>query len=105
MRGALLLAGALVLSGCITQIAESRVRSALVDAGVGDRTAGCMAGRMVDRLTIDQLRKLEELKKPADDAEEDSLEDYLDRVARVGDAEVLTVTSTSAALCQIGLAE
>ncbi len=94
----------LCLAGCAERIAQSRVESALRDAGLGDRTASCMAGRMTDRLTISQLRRLEELKRPAQEARGSSLADYLDRVRRVGDAEVVAVTAGSAALCETGLA-
>ena len=98
------LAAALSLSGCATAIAESRVESALRGAGLSERTASCMAGRMVDRLTIDQLRRLEEMGQPSGNAREASLGDYLDRVRRVGDPEVISVTASSAALCASGLA-
>ena len=97
------LAAALSLSGCVQAIAESRVENALRGAGLGERTSSCMAGRMVDRLTIDQLRRLEELRQPSGAAQEASLADYLDRVRRVGDAEVISVTASSAALCASGL--
>ncbi|QZH75096.1 MAG: hypothetical protein JY451_00165 [Erythrobacter sp.] len=103
MRTAILLGAALALASCAT-IAESRVKSALVDAGLGDENATCMADRMVDRLTIAQLRKLEELRTPSHSAREASLQDYLERVRRVGDAEVIAVTTSSAALCASGLA-
>jgi hypothetical protein len=100
MRRSLLLTMALAASaGCVEQIAESRVRSALVEAGVADPTADCMAGRMVDRLTIAQLRKLEALK-----GDSRSVGDYLAAVRRVGDPEVIAVTASSAALCSTGLA-
>ena len=97
-----LLALTLVLAasaGCLEMIAESRVRSALVDAGLADATADCMAGRMVDRLSIAQLRRLEALK-----GEKRTLSDYLAAVNRVGDAEVISVTASSAGLCSTGLA-
>jgi hypothetical protein len=95
----LLLAALLAASaGCVDRIAESRVRSVLVNGGVPERTADCMAGRMVDRLSIGQLRKLERLRGP-----KRSLDDYLAAVARVGDAEVIGVTASSAALCVAGL--
>ena len=94
----------MMLGGCAQQIAQSRVQAALVDAGLSERTADCMAGRMTERLTISQLRKLEELKRPAQSVREASLADYLDRVRRVGDAEVVSVTASSAALCRTGLA-
>ena len=102
----LVLTGAAIsLSGCVQKIAESRVRTALVEAGLGERNADCMAERMVDRLSISQLRKLEELKaKPGEREKGLSLRDYVTRVRRVGDAEVVAVTATSAGLCATGLA-
>ena len=100
MRGLLLVAIAAAASaGCVEKIAEGRVRSALVQGGVPEQTADCMAGRMVDRLTIAQLRKLEALR-----GDHRTLGDYLDAVRRVGDAEVIGVTASSAALCSTGLA-
>lgn len=81
------------------------MRSALVDAGLNTRSADCMAERMVDRLTIDQLRKLEALKaRPGEKAAPVTLREYVRRVSRVGDAEVVAVTATSAGLCATGLA-
>jgi len=94
----------LLLGGCAEQIAESRVRSALTDAGLGEQTAGCMAERMVDRLTIAQLRRLEELKRSSEGTREDSVTDYIERLRRVDDPEVLAVATSSAALCSTGLA-
>ncbi|MDG6078736.1 hypothetical protein E3U23_05960 [Erythrobacter litoralis] len=96
----------LLASGCAQQIAEGRVRTALVDAGLSQRHAGCMAERMVDRLTIDQLKKLERVKARPGEAEDPvSLSDYVARVRRVGDTEVIGVTASSAALCATGLAD
>lgn len=105
MRAALpLLIVALATGGCVQKIAESRVRSALVDAGLSDKNAGCMAGRMVDRLTIGQLRKLEALKARAGERERPvTIGEYLERVRRVGDSEVIAVTASSAGLCAVGL--
>ena len=99
------LIGSLALAGCVQAIAESRVRSALSEAGLNDRVSDCMAGRMVDRLTIEQLKKLERLKTRADERDPVTVSDYLSRVARVGDAEVVGVTSSSAALCATGIAD
>ena len=94
----------LATGGCVQKIAESRVRSALVDAGLSDKNASCMAGRMVDRLTIGQLRKLEALKARAGERERPlTVGEYLERVRRVGDSEVIAVTASSAGLCAVGL--
>ncbi len=89
---------ALALTGCVSKIAYPRVKSALVDAGLSDGNAACMADRMTDKLTIGQLRKLEALK-----GDKRSVMDYVSAVRRVGDAEVLAVTASSAALCTTGL--
>lgn len=89
----------LPLAGCASTVAESRVRSALSEAGLSDADANCMARRMVDRLTIAQLRKLEGLK-----GEQKTVDDYVQAVRRVGDAEALAVTASSALLCTTGLA-
>ena len=95
----------LALPGCVEKIAESRVESALQRAGLSERNSACMAERMVDRLTISQLRKLEALRgKPGDPVRPRNLRQFVERVRAVGDAEVLSVTSTSAALCATGLA-
>ncbi|GGC22048.1 hypothetical protein GCM10011371_07090 [Novosphingobium marinum] len=93
---------ALAATGCVQKIAESRVRSALVDAGLSDRNADCMAGRVVDRISIGQLRKLEALETFV--GERRPLADYVAAVRRVGDAELLSVIASSGALCTTGLA-
>ncbi|WP_379547605.1 hypothetical protein ACFCW2_01340 [Qipengyuania sp. DSG2-2] len=98
------LGAALVLTGCIDRVVESRVESALVKNGVSQSNAECMAGRMVDRLTIEQLRKLEGLAPQAGESKRPSgVRDLLRRLERVGDTEVLAVTGSSAALCATGL--
>lgn len=99
--GLIALALLAALPGCIERIAEDRVKTALIGAGLSDRNASCMARRMVDRLTIAQLRKLETLS--AARRERLSLSGYVDLVARVGDAEAVSVTTSSAALCATGL--
>ena len=101
MRG-LAIAGllALVLAGCTpAKLAEGRVRSALVNAGLSQPNAACMAERMTDRLSLGQLRKLQALQSP-----KRSLADYVYTVRRVGDSQLIDVTATSALLCATGLA-
>lgn len=104
MRAAAVLLPVALLGGCVEQIAESRVRTALVEAGLSQQNADCMAGRMVDRLTIGQLRKLEQLKaKPGERERPVTIGEYVERVRRVGDSEVIAVTASSAGLCAMGL--
>ena len=96
-RALALVAAPLLLSGCVEKIAESRVRSALVGAGLSEATSDCMAKRMVDRLTISQLRKLQALQGP-----KRSVAEYVAAVRKVGDPQVIEVTASSAALCATG---
>ena len=97
--GAPLFLVALLTAGCVAKLAEGRVKTALVEAGLSEPNADCMAERMTDRLTLGQLRKLEALR-----GAKRSMWDYVAAVRRVGDAEVLGVTTSAAALCASGLA-
>ena len=90
---------ALALTGCVSKLAYGQVRSAMVDAGLSDANAACMASRMTDRLSLGQLQKLKQLK-----GAKRSLFDYVAAVRRVGDSEAIQVTASSAALCATGLA-
>jgi hypothetical protein len=90
---------ALALTSCVAKLAEGRVRSALVEAGLSQPNADCMAERMTDELSLGQLKKLERLQ-----GAKRSVWDYVSAVRRVGDAEVLAVTTSAAALCASGLA-
>lgn len=101
MRGLVIVAlsGALVLGGCVQGIARGRVRNALTNAGLSQPMADCMATRMVDHLTISQLRKLEALQGP-----KRSAMDYVLAVQRVNDPQVIEVTAAAAGACvaQVG---
>lgn len=97
---ATLAATVFVLAACTpAKLAEGRVRSALVDAGLSEPNAACMAERMTDRLTLGQLRKLQALQAP-----KRSIADYVMTVRKVGDRELIEVTVGSALLCAAGLA-
>lgn len=97
----MLLPPLLMIAACTpSKIAYGSVKSAMTDAGLSDANAACMASRMTDRLSLIQLNKLRQLK-----GEKRSLADYVDAVRRVGDAEALSVTASSAALCATGLAK
>ena len=98
---AAVLALACVLAACApSKLAYGQVKSAMIDAGLSEPNAACMATRMTDRLSLVQLNKLKQLR-----GEKQSLADYVAAVRRVGDAEALSVTASSAALCATGLAK
>ena len=100
MRGAAILALLAALAACTpSRLAYGDVKSAFVEAGLSAANSACMADRLTDRLTLRQLAKLRGLK-----GEKRSLTDYVAAVRRVGDAEVLSVAASSAALCATGLA-
>jgi hypothetical protein len=89
------------LAACApSKLAYGQVKSAMIEAGLSESNAACMASRMTDRLSLGQLNKLRQLK-----GEKQSLGDYVAAVRRVGDAEALSVTASSAALCATGLAK
>ncbi len=97
-------AGAL-FTGLADPVVEWQVKGALVEAGVGERRAECMAGRMVDRLTIGQLWNLRQAMAPREGEPEEGygLGELVKRLDRVNDGEVVAVLTTSAGLCAIGL--
>ena len=99
-RAALVTFVALALSACATP--ETRVRTALMDAGLSQPVAACMADRMVDRLSLAQLNKLSGLKKlRGQDMRKITVEDFLKRTRSLQDPEILGVVSASGLICAI----
>jgi type IV pilus biogenesis protein CpaD/CtpE len=99
-RVALVTLIALALSACATP--ETRVRTALMDAGLSRPIAACMADRMVDRLSLAQLNKLSGLKKlRGQDMRKITVEDFLKRTRSLQDPEILGVVSASGFICAI----
>jgi hypothetical protein len=60
--------------------------------------AACMAERMVDRLSLIQLRRIGDLPYASD---ERTVSGFLHRVRALRDTEILTVSSSAAAVCAI----
>lgn len=96
---AIVLSVALLATCGPSKLAYGQVKGALVDAGLSEETSGCMATRMTDKLSLKQLIKLRKLK-----GANRSLSEFVEAVRKVGDAEALQVTASSAALCASGLA-
>ncbi len=94
-----------VSTGAVDYVVEWRVKSALLDSGMSDKRAGCMAKRLTKRLSIPQLLKLKDGMEPREGEAENpaGLGDAIKRLRRSGDTEVVTVTGSSAALCSIGI--
>ena len=82
-----------------SKLAYGQVKSAMIEAGLSEPTAACMANRMTDKLSLFQLNKLKKLR-----GSNRSLSDFVSAVRRVDDPEAVQVTVSSAALCASGLA-
>lgn len=99
-RIALVIGISLALSACATP--ETRVRTALMDAGLSKPIATCMADRMVDRLSLIQLNKLSGLKKlRGQDMRKVTVEEFLRRTRSLQDPEILGVVSSSGLICAV----
>jgi hypothetical protein len=96
MKARLALLLPLALAGCVTP--ESRVQAGLENAGLKPRLAHCMAERMTDRLSHDQLRALGGLPKAPHARSVDQL---LYRLRALDDPEIVRVTSKAALACEI----
>lgn len=100
----LLGAGAL-FSGLANPLVEMQVKGALVESGIGEKRAECMAERMVDRLTLGQLWKLRQGMAAQEGEPEEGygLGELVKRLRRVDDGEAVAVLTTSAGLCALGV--
>ena len=102
MRSFLVIAALLTLASCATP--ESQLRDGLARAGLSPAISRCMAGRMVDRLSIGQLLKLRSLGRLGERAMgELSAAEFLHRVRALKDPEILAVSSSALGRCALGL--
>jgi hypothetical protein len=101
----LLLTGGAVYTGLANPLIAMQVKGALVEAGVGDKRAACMADRMVERLTVSQLWKLRQGMAAQEGEHENAagLGELVKRLNRVEDGEAVAVLTTSAGLCALGI--
>ena len=90
---------ALAMSSCATP--RDQLSAGLRDAGLSQRVSDCMAGRMVDRLSLLQLRRIAGLPKAKSSETTDR---FLYRLRALKDPEIVGVATSSAALCASGLA-
>ena len=89
-----------ILSACATP--ETRVRRGLMSIGLSKPVSSCMAGRMVDRLSLVQLNKitgLGKLKKrnPGDV----SFNEFVKRTKALQDPEIVGVVTSSGIICAV----
>lgn len=90
----------LALTACATP--DARLRTGLMDAGLGRNQSACMAERMVDKLSLLQLRRIASLKNFAkDDIRGMSIDRFLHNIRSLKDPEILAVTTRAALGCAI----
>lgn len=88
------------LSACATP--ETRLRTGLMNAGLGANQSACMADRMVDKLSLIQLRRIASLKNFGKERIRDMTVDrFLHNIRSLEDTEILTVTTRAALSCAI----
>jgi hypothetical protein len=93
---------ALALAGCATVSPEARVRSKLIEAGLAPPVAACMAGRMVDQLSIGQLKRLQSLGGLArHDMRRMSVDELAQRLRALRDPEIVSVVLRAGIGCSI----
>ncbi len=86
--------------GGVERVTASRIEAVLVDKGIPQPVAACMGGRMAERLSLMQLRKLENLQAREGESEVPlTMAEFLERLRRVDDREAIEVVGTSAAIC------
>lgn len=100
MKRLVALVGVLSLAACATP--ETRVRTALMDAGLSKPIAACMADRMVDRLSLIQLNRLSGLKKlRGQNMRKITVDELLKRTRSLQDPEILGVVTSSGLICAV----
>ncbi|MEO1730989.1 MAG: hypothetical protein AAFR64_09640 [Pseudomonadota bacterium] len=110
MRGFLFLIAAIVLAGVayivlrddglLEQVTAKRVEQALAANGAPEPLAQCMGEKLADRLSIEQLRKLEALApREGESRVPQTTREALSRVKRVDDPEAVRVLGETGASC------
>lgn len=96
---------AAVQTGYARPVLAWQVERSLVAGGMGQNRAQCMAGRMVDRLSLTQLWTLRQAMAPRDGESEQARGVFrtIKRLKRADDPEIIGVVTSSAALCAVRL--
>lgn len=99
----IILMATLSLAACATP--ETRVRRGLESIGLAKPVAACMAGRMVDRLSLGQLSKLGSLGKlKKRNAGDISFNQFVRETRALQDPEIISVVASSGAICAVSTA-
>lgn len=100
MKTLYLLPALLAVAACTTP--EAKVRNSLMNAGLSAPMASCMAERMVDRLSLMQLRRLSSLSSLKErDVRDMTIDEFIRRTRALQDPEILQVVTSSGLRCAI----
>jgi hypothetical protein len=102
MKRLLAIGLALAVAGCATPSPEARIRARLIEVGLSRPMASCMAERLVDRLSIAELRRLGSLVKLGNrDIGEMTVDEFIHRIRALQDPHILKVVTTAGLGCAI----
>ncbi len=88
------------LAACATP--ETRVRNGLMSAGLSEPVSACMADRMVDRLSLGQLNKLNGLGKLKKSNPGDvTFKEFVKQTRSLQDPEIVGVVTSSGLICAV----
>lgn len=91
----------LALAACATP--ETRLRNGLREAGLSPEMSSCMAKRMTDTLSYEQLRKISSLSGLKEGRAADlSVAEFLHKLRALGDPGIVAETGRTAAICTFG---
>jgi hypothetical protein len=93
-------AALVVLASCATP--QTRLERGLINAGLSKNQSSCMADRMVDKLSLIQLRRLSALGNFEDEKLGDmTVSRFMRNIRALKDPEILTITTRAALGCAI----
>jgi len=102
MKRHLVLVLALLASACSTISPEAKVRQKLVDAGVRPEMADCMAGKLVRKLSNDELRQLGRVARlPGEHPGHLSFDELGERLQALNDPHIVSVVTRVGLGCAI----
>ena len=100
MKRALPFFALLALAGCATP--QTQLRTGLVSAGLPQKQSACMAQRMVDKLSLLQLRRISSIQNfGKDKVREMSVNRFMHNIRSLQDPEIVSVTTRAALGCAI----
>ena len=92
----------LALTACAT-VAEDRITTALSEAGLSRSASSCIAGRMVDKLSLAQLKSISRLKEKSGERPRDmGLAEFLVEHRGDLDPKVYSVLAKAGVGCALG---